>query len=96
MAIEGRRKQREDLEVVMQTLETRKYLDFEHEKRQILVPSHTRKTSAEYHACLERCVRFNEKLEAWENTCGWVTDQVVRCVNPQVWTHGDGRPCGNS
>ena len=82
VAIEGKRERREDLEVVMRCLETRSYPDFEHEKRHILVPFHTRQISTEYHACLERCVRFNEKLETWEDTCGWVTGQVVRCINP--------------
>ena len=32
---------------------------------------------------MKRCLRFNEKLETWEGTCGWVTDQVVRCIDPQ-------------
>ena len=68
VTIEGKRERCEDLEVTMRCLETRSCPDFEHEKRQILVPFCTRQTSAKYHACLERCVRFNEKLETWEDT----------------------------
>ena len=41
VATEGKRKQLEDLGVVMQTLETRKYPDFEHEKCKILAPDLT-------------------------------------------------------
>ena len=86
---EGKREQREDLEAVMRCLETRGYPDFEHEMRQMEAPDHTRQTFAEYHACLERCVRFNERLEAWEDTCEWVTKQVVSCIDKQAlhtWT----------
>ena len=72
VAIKGKREQREELRVVMRTLETRKYPDFEHEKRQILVPFHTCQTSAQYHACLERCVRFNEKLHRSMGGRMWV------------------------
>ena len=45
VAIEGKRERHEDLEVVMWCFETRSYPDFEHEKRRILVPFHTRQTS---------------------------------------------------
>jgi len=80
VAIEGKRERREDLEVVMRCLETRSYPDHEHEMRQMQAPDITRQTFAEYHACVERCVRFNERLEAWEDTCEWVTNQVVSCI----------------
>ena len=84
VATVGKREQREDLGVVMQSLETREYPDFEHERRQTEAPDHTRQTFAEYHACRERCERFNEKLEAWEDTCEWVTDQLVSSIDKQA------------
>merc|ERR1719253_1506666 len=52
----------------MRCLETRSYPDHEHEMRQMQAPDITRQTFTEYHACVERCVRFNERLEAWEDT----------------------------
>ena len=65
-ATEGKREQHEDLEAVMRPLETKKYPDFKQERRQIEATDHIRQTFVKYHACRERCKRFNKKLEAWE------------------------------
>ena len=87
----GKREQREDLKTVMRCFEARGYQDFEHEMRQMEAPDHTCQIFAEYHACLERCVRFNEMLEVWQGTCEWASKQVVSCIDKQAlhtWTRG--------
>ena len=74
---EGKREQREDLWVVAQCLETGKYPDFEPPE----TPDHTRQTFEEYHKCRERRKRYHEDQEAWEDTCEWVTDLLVRSID---------------
>ena len=48
VAVVGKRKQRENLEIVMQSLETREYPDFEYKRRQIEASDHTHQTFADW------------------------------------------------
>ena len=88
VATEGKREQREGLRIVRQCLDTRKYLDFELQRSVLEAPDHTHHTFDKYHACCDRCEKFNDKLEAWDDTCDRRREREHRDGCTFQGTHG--------